>query len=261
MIMSHVIDGSHLEVPAFNAHWAHEVHLPHLHLGGLDISPTRHVLFMWLAMVILVGAFVAVRRRMTTRPEGRLYNLLETFVAFVRDEIAAPNIGEHDAARWTPYLCTLFFFILTCNVLGMLPYGASATGNISVTVALALTAFLSIQLAGIRAHGLLGHFKNLVPHGVPLALLPIMIPIELVGMFAKPFALAVRLFANMTAGHIVLLSFIALVFVFKAVWVGAVMTVPFSAFINLLECLIVFLQAYIFTMLTALFIGMSVHSH
>src|SRR5207245_7028300 len=145
------------------------------------------------------------------------------------------------------------------NLLGLLPYGATPTGNISVTASLAGVAFLMIQGAGIREHGLVGFFKNLVPHGVPKWLLPVMLPVEFLGMLTKPFALCVRLLANMTGGHVAILSLIGLVFILKGVWVGAVLSVPFSLFIECIEILVAFLQAYIFTMLTALFIGMSAH--
>ena len=173
-------------------------------------------------------------------------------------ELARKNIGPH-GDRYVPYLLSTFTFILFCNMLGLVPYGATATSNISVTAGLAGLAFLMIQFGGIREHGLVGHFKNLLPHGMPFWLLPIMIPVEIVGMFTKPFALCIRLFANMTAGHIAVLSFFSLVFILKSVWVGVVLSLPLALFISGIEILVVFLQAYIFTMLTSLFIGMSVH--
>jgi F-type H+-transporting ATPase subunit a len=139
------------------------------------------------------------------------------------------------------------------------PYGATATSNIGVTATLAGLAFVVTQGSGIRQYGVVGHFKNLVPHGLPAWLLPVMIPVEILGMLAKPFALCVRLFANMTAGHVVIVSLISLVFILKSVLVGVLLSVPFALFINGIELLVAFLQAYIFTMLTSLFIGMSVH--
>ena len=142
----------------------------------------------------------------------------------------------------------------------MVPYGATATGNISVTGALALMAFMMIQGAGVREYGLVGHFKHLVPQGVPLWLAPIMIPVEIIGMLAKPFALCIRLFANMMGGHVVILSLLGLIFILGSVFVVPI-SVGFALFISLLELLVAFIQAYIFTMLTSLFIGMSVHPH
>jgi len=170
--------------------------------------------------------------------------------------VHAPTAEQPD--RYLGYLLTTFFFILACNLLGLVPGMATATGSISVTAALAGMAFIMIQGAGIREYGLFGHFKNLVPHGLPIAVVPLILPVEVIGMFAKPFALCIRLFANMTAGHVVIVSFISLIFILKTAWVATI-SVPFVLFIDLLEILIAFIQAYIFTMLTALFIGMSAH--
>ena len=145
------------------------------------------------------------------------------------------------------------------NLLNTREVNPTATGNISVTAGLAIMAFIMVQVAGMRENGVLGHFKNLLPRGIPVALVPLMIVVELMGMLTKPFALCIRLFANMTAGHVVILSLISLVFILKSVWVGAFLSVPFALFISAIELLVIFLQAYIFTMLTSLFIGMSVH--
>jgi F-type H+-transporting ATPase subunit a len=152
----------------------------------------------------------------------------------------------------------VFFFILFCNLLGLVPYGGTATGNVTVTAALALIALAMIQVSGIKQHGLIPHLQNLVPHGIPLWLLPIMIPVEIMGQFTKPFALCIRLFANMIAGHIVIFSFLGLIFIFESILVSPI-SVAFALFISLLEIFIAFLQAYIFTMLTSLFMGMSIH--
>jgi len=202
------------------------------------------------------GGAAAARRAKDPVPRG-LRGALEVLILFVRDEIGAKCIGKgHEA--YTGYLLTTFFFILTCNLLGLVPGMATATSAISVTAALALIAFVMIQVAGIRNYGIGGHLKNLVPHGLPPAILPIMIPVEILGMLTKPFALCVRLFANMTAGHVVILSLIGLIFILGHVAVAAV-AVPFALFIYVLELLVAFIQAFIFTLLTALFIGMSAH--
>jgi F-type H+-transporting ATPase subunit a len=152
----------------------------------------------------------------------------------------------------------VFFFILFCNLLGLIPFAATATGNVSVTAALAIMSLIMIQVGGIREHGLKHHLQNLIPHGIPSWLLPIMIPVEIMGQFTKPFALCIRLFANMTAGHIVILSFLSMIFILKSIFVSPI-SVFFALFISLLELFVAFLQAYIFTMLTSLFIGMSIH--
>ncbi len=248
----HAGDPQSLELP-----FVGEVPLPTLHLGPYNLPITRHVVMMWIACLILIGVtWLATRRRKLV--PGRIQNLVEVLVVFVRDELARKNIGSH-GDRYVPYLLTTFFFILTCNLIGLVPYGATATANIAVTAGLAAVAFVMIQAAGIREHGLAGHLKNLVPHGLPFWLLPLMVPVEILSLITKPFVLCVRLFANMTAGHMVILSLISLVFIFKSVLVGVFLSVPFALFISGIELLVAFLQAYIFTMLTSLFIGMSVH--
>jgi len=252
-IFHHINDSQVLELP-----FVGEVHLPTLHIFGWDLPITRHVVMMWVACAVIMLVVVAARRRRSMVPSG-VQNAFEAAIVFVRDELARKNIGEH-GDRFVPYLVSTFVFILTCNLLGLIPYASTATGNIGVTAGLAVMAFLTVQASGIRQYGFAGHFKNLVPHGMPVWLLPIMIPVEILGMFTKPFALCVRLFANMTAGHVVILSLISLVFILKKAWVGAVLSVPFALFINGIELLVAFLQAYIFTMLTSLFIGMSVHA-
>jgi F-type H+-transporting ATPase subunit a len=250
-IFHHISDSQVLETP-FGA-----IHLPTLHLAGYDLPITKHVVMMWIASaVVLLLLWMATRRRGPV-PRG-VHNVMEMIVVFVRDELARKNIG-HNGDRYVSYLLSTFVFILMCNLLGLLPYGATATGNIGVTAGLAGMAFVMVQVAGIREYGVAGHFKNLVPHGMPVWLLPIMIPVEFLGMFTKPFALCVRLFANMTAGHVIILSLISLVFILQKAWVGIVLSVPFALFINGIELLVAFLQAYIFTMLTSLFIGMAAH--
>jgi len=251
-IAHHIMDTQVMELPFIGA-----VHLPTLHIGSWDLPVTKHVVMLWVAAaVVLALAGIAARRRALV--PGRVQSLVEIMVVFVRDELARKNIGPH-GDRFVPYLLTTFFFILACNLIGLVPYGATATSNIGVTAALAGVAFLVTQASGMREYGVVGHFKNLVPPGLPAWLLPIMIPVELLGMLAKPFALCVRLFANMTAGHVVIISLISLVFILKSILVGVLLSVPFALFINGIELLVAFLQAYIFTMLTSLFIGMSVH--
>ncbi len=252
MIFHHITDSQTLELPLIG-----EVHLPTLDLGPWDLPITKHVVMMWVAATIILLVLWLANRRRRLAPRG-VQNLMEMAIVFVRDELARKNIAHHPD-RFVPYLLSTFVFILVMNLIGLVPWGATATGNIGVTAALAGMAFIVIQVSGMREYGILGHFRNLIPHGLPAWLLPIMIPVEILGMFTKPFALCVRLFANMTAGHVVILSLFSLVFILKAVWVGAVLSVPFALFINGIELLVAFLQAYIFTMLTSLFIGMSVH--
>ena len=250
-IMHHITDANTLDL------FGYEVHLPQIHIGRLDLSITKHVVMMWVASAILILLFAVVMRGRKLVPRG-ISNMLEMLVVFVRDEICIKNIGEHHGRKLAPYILTLFFFILACNLLGLVPLGATATGNVNVTAGLAILSFLMIQLEGIRENGFFKHWKNLVPHGLPIFVLPIMIVVEVLGMFVKPFALCIRLFANMTAGHVAILSFLGMIFIFKNAFVGVV-AVPLALGIILLELFVAFLQAYIFAMLTSLFIGFSVH--
>ena len=251
-IFHHIMDSQTLELP-----FVGEVHLPTLHIGSYALPITRTVVMMWIACAIVILLTVVVTRRRRTVP-NRAQSLVELMVVFIRDDVARNTIGAH-ADRYVPYLLTTFFLILTCNLLGLVPYASTPTGNIGVTAGLALIAFVMTQAAGIREYGVLHHLRNLVPPGLPLWLMPIMIIIEIISVFTKPFALCVRLFANMTAGHVVVLSLFSIVFILKSVSAGFFLSVPFALFIDCIELLVAFLQAYIFTMLTALFIGMSAH--
>jgi F-type H+-transporting ATPase subunit a len=229
----------------------------------LDI--TKHVINMWIAAGILLIVVGLGARKRALIPKGG-YNLLESLVMFIRDEISVKNIGHH-ADLYTPYLCSAFFFILFMNISGLLPIPAwrgfpgisTATGNLSVTMVLALFTFALTQIAGMRAQGAVGYWTHLVPGGVPKALWPLMFVIEFFGLFTKPFALTVRLFANMVAGHIVIFFLIALT-LFISVYVAPV-SVAFALGIFLLELFVALVQAYVFTILSALFIGMTQHAH
>jgi F-type H+-transporting ATPase subunit a len=252
-ILHHVQDAHVIEI------WPPHVKipLPEIHLFGIDFSITKHLLLMWVACIILVLVFRRAFRHVESDVHSGMPNAFEAVVVFLRDEVILPAMGNA-GYRYLPFLLSLFFFILTCNLLGLLPWSATATGNLSVTAGLAVTSLFMIQFGGIREHGLGHHLHNLVPPGIPFWLLPIMIPVEILGQLTKPFALCIRLYANMTAGHLVILSFLALIFVMESVVIAPV-SVGFALFINILEVFIAFLQAYIFTMLTALFMGMAIH--
>jgi F-type H+-transporting ATPase subunit a len=213
---------------------------------------------MWFAMALIIFFFLKASKayKSSLVPKG-VNNFLEVMILFVRDEIARPTIGK-GYEKFLPYLLSVFFFILVCNFLGLVPFGATATSNISVTAALAIFSFFVIQIGGIQKNGFFGYFKGLIPHGIPSWLLPIMLVVELLGLFTKPFALAIRLFANLTAGHIVIYALIGLIFILKTYFVVPV-SISFALFIFLLEILVALIQAYIFTMLSSLFIGMAVH--
>lgn len=252
-ILHHILDANYLDFEPFG-----KIPLPVIHLFGFDLSITRHVVFMWLSLAVLVIIFSLVARayKKSRVPKG-VANMMELLVVFVRDEIARPTIG-HGYEKFLPYLLTVFFFILVSNFIGLFPYSATSTSNISVTATLATISFFVILAGGIMKNGLIGYFKGLIPHGVPAFLLPVMFVVELLGLFTRPFALAIRLFANMTAGHIVILALIGLIFILKTYFVAPV-SVAFALFIYLLEILVALIQAYIFTMLSSLFIGMAVH--
>ena len=253
-ILHDVMDGREIELPFLGY-----VHIPQLPaVFGVDITPTKHVVFMWIAAILVLITFYTVAKRYkTSLVPKRLANFFEVFIIFVRDEIAEPTLGK-SYKIFLPFLLTLFFFILFGNFLGLIPFSATFTSNIAVTATLAIISFLMIQFGGIRQNGFLGYFKGLVPHGIPMWLLPLMIPVEILGLFTKPFALAIRLFANMIAGHIVILALIGLIFFMGTIFIAPV-SVAFAVFIYLLEILVALIQAYIFTMLTSLFIGMAVH--
>jgi len=225
----------------------------------IDFSITRNVACMFMAMIILLAVFLSVaaayKKRVGKAPKG-LQSFLEPLILFVRDDIAIPNIGLK-YARFMPLLLTIFFFILLNNLFGMIPFfpgGYNLTGNIAVTCVLSVIILLVVNLNGNKYY-----WKHIfVPN--PWWLFPIMIPVEIVGIFSKPIALMIRLFANITAGHILILSLISLIFIFKTIWVSPV-SIVFVVFMDAIELLVAFLQAYIFTLLSALFIGMAIEEH
>jgi F-type H+-transporting ATPase subunit a len=252
-LLHHLQDSHELQTP-----FGHVAlpEFPPIHIAGMtiDLSITKHVVFLWIAGALLCAlAITAARANMKRAVPQGFGNLMEVFIVFIRDEIVIPNMGPA-GVRYMPYLLTTFFFILTMNLLGLIPYGASATANVSVTGALAIIAFIMIQAAAIRTQGF-GHYLAHLTGGVHWALWPIMIPIEILGLFTKPFALCIRLFANMTGGHIVIVSLIGLIFIFQS-YLIAIAPAGFVVGIMFLELFVAFLQAYIFTMLTSLFMGL-----
>lgn len=227
----------------------------------LDLSITKNVVGMLFAGLLLLWMFgsLAKNYKSGSIPKG-IGRFLEPLVLYVRDEMARPNIGEKKYEKFMPYLLTVFFYIWLLNLMGLTPLGFNVTGNIAVTVCLALFTFLIVQFSGNKYY-----WKHIfwMP-GVPVLMKIILAPIEVIGMFTKPFALLIRLFANMTAGHFVVMSLIALTITMKAAF-GAIaatgMAFVLALFISFIEILVAFLQAYIFTMLSALFIGMAVEDH
>ena len=268
IITPHITDSRTIDYPC----WNHgtllcETELPTwapIHVAGyaIDMSPTKHVVMLlfaaFLCCLVLITAARAHARHSHAigRPKGFAAGI-ESMVLYIRQEVAIPNLGHH-GEKYAPFILTLFFFIMFANLLGLIPYGSTATGNISVTATLALVTFVVVELAGIRAQGL-GYLNTVfywnkdLPLYMRIPLFIIMTPMEIIGKFTKPFALTIRLFANMTAGHIVVLALIGLIFLFH----GVASVAPFfmAVLIMVLELFVALLQAFIFSLLAAVFIG------
>ena len=279
MLMHHLADGKEVDVRILGKGFTidfERMRIPPIHLGGftLDLSPTKHIFFVLVAALILLAVFIpiasAMRRRYTDRAPKGLANAMEALILYFRDEVVRRNIG-HGADGYTPYILSLFFFILTMNLLGLVPFGATPTGNISVTGALALVTFVVVEISGMRALGFSGYMKTIfyAPPGMPkwgqAIMLVILTPVEFLGKLTKPFALMIRLFANMTAGHTLVLSLLGLIFLFANLalgrWAIAGASVGMVMAFLILEVFVAFLQAYIFAMLSAVFIGLIRHAH
>jgi F-type H+-transporting ATPase subunit a len=264
---------------------------------GIDFSVTKHVLMLWLVAATLFVVITWLVRRYLKQdrliPSGAM-NGLEAIVEFVRDEMVRPNVGNKWVSTWAPLMLTFFFFILGANMIGLIPIfdllglldhyllhtaegsfvkevmhgGTTATANYNVTAALATITFGAIIVAGSKAHGVVKHWMNLVPHGLAWPIYILLIPIEIMGMFVRPFALTMRLAANMTGGHIAILAILSFVFLFAemggaltGIGAGVIASVPLAVGISALEIIVVLVQAYVFTLLTAVFIGMAIHVH
>jgi F-type H+-transporting ATPase subunit a len=266
---------------------------------GIDFSITKHVFMLWLvAAIVFVCVTWIVRRRLKQGDAAgfRPGTALEMLVGYIRDSIVLPNVGAKWVNTWAPLILTLFVFILTANLIGLIPIfdvlklanhwgfhadmhhsvfgrllegGTTATANFNVTVGLALVTFISIIVAGSKAHGFINHWKNTVPHGLAWPIYIILIPIEIMGMLIKPFALTMRLAANMTGGHIAILALLSLIFLLTEIFksalgglaVGFVISLPLAVGISGLELIVVLVQAYVFSLLTAVFIGLVIHVH
>lgn len=269
IIMLHITDSKHVELPCWKGaeEWACEVTLPtwNVNIAGrtIDFGPTKHVVFLFLsavlvALVVILAARAHVRStERIGRPKGFAAGL-EAVILYLRNEIFMPVLGGHGGERYIPLVLSLFFFILFCNLFGLVPYGSTPTGNVSVTATLAIVTFIVVEIAGMRSLGR-GYLKTIIfwPDEMPLfgklLLSIIMTPVEIIGKFTKPFALTIRLFANMIAGHVIILALIGLIFMFG--WAVALAAIPMALFIMFLEILVAFIQAFIFALLSAVFIG------
>ena len=278
------------------------IQLPHI--WGINLSVSKHVLMLWIvAVLVACSVIIPIRKYLQQdkpQPKGWM-NVIEAVVKFIRDSIVKPNIGPKFTDTWAPMILTFFFFILFANGIGLLPIfdilgvfnrfildipapppgvedhnfinsllhgGATVTGNFNVTAALAMITFFAIMVAGSRAHGFINHWKNLAPHGLAWPVYIILIPIEIIGMFVKPFALTMRLAANMTGGHIAILAILSFMAIFAEMFhstmtgIGvALFSIPLATAISGLEIIVVLVQAYVFTLLSAVFIGMAINVH
>jgi len=250
--------------------------IPPLQIGGLtiDFSPTKHIVFVFVAAILLLAVFIPIGRAMqgkfADRAPSGFSNAMEALIIYFRDEVVRRNIG-HGADAYTGYILTLFFFVLAMNLVGLVPFGFTPTGNFMVTGALALVTLVVVEVSGMRALGFKGYMRTIFyappglnPAGQAIMLL-ILTPVEFLGKLTKPFALMIRLFANMLAGHTLVLSLLGLIFMFATVgaakWGIAGASVTMVLGIMLLEIFVAFLQAYIFAMLTSVFIGLIRHAH
>ncbi|MBA2687852.1 MAG: F0F1 ATP synthase subunit A [Gemmatimonadaceae bacterium] len=269
IITPHITDSHALEYPCLEPGFACHVELPRwdpVHLGPitLDLSPTKHVVMLLIAaglclLTLLLAARSHKRQHIAgTAPKGTA-NGIEALVLYLRNDLVLPNVGPH-GDKFVPFILTLFFFILFANLLGLIPYGSTATGNISVTATLAIITFIVVEVAGMRALGR-KYIGTIIywPHdmslGMKLPMTLVMTPIEFISKLTKPFALAIRLFANMVAGHIVVLALIGLIFTFGS-YVIAPLPLLMAFAIMLLEIFVALLQAYIFSLLASVFIGL-----
>ncbi len=274
------------------------IHFPTIF--GIDFSVTKHVFMLWLVAIIVgISIIIPVRKYLSSGrsvPRGWI-NAIETIVVFFRDSIVRPNVGHKWVMTWTPLILTFFFFILFANGIGMVPIfdtlgafnrfifdvpsndshnfingllhgGVTATGNFNVTAGLATITFFAIIIGGTIAHGFIQHWKNLVPHGLAWPVYIILIPIEIMGLVVKPFALTMRLAANMTGGHIAILALLSLMAIFGEMFQSTIagigvafISVPMAVAISGLEIIVVLVQAYVFTLLTSVFIGMAINVH
>ncbi len=274
MLGHHILNSDKYELPLIG--YVHLPHWPDLSVGGLtmNLSPTKHVILLLLGAVITAAVAILAGQRVARADAGSapggLANAIEAVVVYFRDDLCKGYIG-HGYERFVPLVLTLFFFILTMNLLGLVPWGGSATGNIMVTATLALVTFVVVEVSGFRTLGTRGYLKTIfyVPPGVegPMkyVVLAVMTPVEFMGKFLKPFALAIRLFANMTAGHVLIFSVLGFIFLFGHLafvrWLIAAGSYGLVSAILLLEVLIALIQAYVFAMLTAAFVGLIRHPH
>jgi F-type H+-transporting ATPase subunit a len=272
-LAEHVKDAPYFELPEFLGGKYYLPNFGTINVFGrpVELQLTKFMVLEVVVAVLMIAIFIPLSRKLASGkpPRGRFWNLFDAMILFVRDEMVRPAIGKHDAERFVPLILTLFFFILFANLMGLLPWCGSPTGALSVTAALALIAFATLLRAGITRFGPVKFWLSLCPHMelpfvLEIFLKPMILGIEIISLLIKHFILAVRLLANMFAGHLVLAVILGFIVAFanSMAWYGVMpASVLGAAALNLLELLVAFLQAYIFAFLTALFIGMVIHEH
>lgn len=226
-------------------------------IGGINFYPSLHTIMLFLSILVLVPLLKVASKRKNKVPTTRFGHAIEALVSFIREDLVIPNIGKKHGSRWMPFTCTIFFYILILNIFGLIPGMSTATANPNFTGAMALMVFVIFNIAGMINNGPIAYFKNLVPHGVPAPVIVLLFPIEVVGLLTKSVALAIRLFANMSAGHFIILSLLGLMGMLKTVLVSPG-SIGLALFIYCIEILVAFLQAYVFTLLSTLFIGSAI---
>lgn len=232
-------------------------------VGTFDLQITKYVGLMWISAVLMMLVFIPLARKIKKAPMGsksRWVNFWEAIIGFVHDEIVAPNFDQKYVKKAMPYFLTVFFFIFFANYFGQVPYSKSITGNAAVTAGLASFTLVGMFAVGMVKQGPLWVVKGIVPGGIPILLFPLLWIIEFVGLLIKPFALTIRLFANMSGGHVVVVIFLSLIIIFQS-YAVAVGSVAISLLIYIIKLLVCFLQAFIFAILSAMFIGASMHAH
>ncbi|MBO8130599.1 MAG: F0F1 ATP synthase subunit A [Candidatus Marinimicrobia bacterium] len=244
--------------------FGHKIQLPQLPpiniLGiSIDLSITRNVVLLFISSLIIFLSFYFSFRKEKLIP-NRFALLLEYIIIFIRDNIVYPTLGRKLGDKYFPFIATLFLFIIISNLMGLVPFMASPTSNLSVTAGLSLVVFFVILYEGIKTHGLFGYFKSLIPGGIPFWLIPVMLPMEIIGLLIRVTVLAIRLFANMLSGHINIIILFFLVILTKSLLISP-LALGIAIFVSLIELLVAFIQAYIFSILSVMFISMSIKSH
>lgn len=253
-LVEHVANGTHWKSPLWNI----DLSPLKFHIAGIPFQISLDFIMVTIAFVLCLALIIPAARRKNLLPTGRYGHAIEAIVLYIKNDVVVPFVGEHDAPKWMPFALTLFFFILGMNLLGLIPYMHAASGNISVTGTLALVTFVLINVSGILHNGTMKYLKGLAPGGLPVVMLIVMYPLELFSLVSRSGTLAIRLFANMAAGHFLIFSLLGLMALMNTYAWGA-FSLPLAVAMYGFEIFVAFLQAYVFTLLSMLFIGSAIH--